>query len=70
MPVARLLRQFGLLGAVVLALAVPVVVTFWLKDISHGIRPVREQHSTPIGAARNCGCSARRGSNRSQPRRC
>ncbi|MGH3896903.1 MAG: polysaccharide deacetylase family protein [Pseudonocardiaceae bacterium] len=44
------LRRCGLLGAVVLALAVPVAITFWLKDLSHGIRPVREQHSTYIGA--------------------
>ncbi|MGH3803748.1 MAG: polysaccharide deacetylase family protein, partial [Pseudonocardiaceae bacterium] len=50
MPAARLVRRFGLLGTVVLALAAPVAVTFWLNDISHRIRPVREQHSTYIGA--------------------
>lgn len=50
MPAARLVRRFGLLGAVVLALAGPAAVTFWLKDISHSIRPVRAQHSTHIGA--------------------
>ncbi|MGH3889331.1 MAG: polysaccharide deacetylase family protein [Pseudonocardiaceae bacterium] len=50
MPAARLVRRFGLLGAVVLALAAPVAVTFWLNDISHRIRPVREQHSIYIGA--------------------